>query len=230
MTEKKIERKLSPLFTWRSRICSEDGPKDPNTRFVLLVLSLYMSEKGDSCFPSIERLARESALSKTAVKKHLKIAAEDKWIVRTLREQPQRPGWSYYSYHASFGEGGARGDPPDPQPTQNQAVKTKVGREATQAQRVGRLTTPGGSFDDHQVGRQVARNTSLNTSIRRQGKPAQQCASEKTPSDPSTEQWLEEPENTLNPAEKVARAHYLQQMQQGVTQSDNGDDDATRTA
>ena len=70
---------LAPLFTWRSAIASEQGP-GPTTRHVLLTLSLHMSERGDSCWPSQDTLAMETGLSLRAVKEHLKLAHQQGWI------------------------------------------------------------------------------------------------------------------------------------------------------
>jgi hypothetical protein len=72
--------KIQPLFTWRSAISSAAGPKSSTTRHVLLALSLYMNEKGESCFPSGLTIATDTGLTERAVRKHLKIASESGWI------------------------------------------------------------------------------------------------------------------------------------------------------
>lgn len=54
------DSRLSPLFTWRSLIVDSD--LHPTTRHVALTLSMHMSERGGSCFPSIATLARETGL------------------------------------------------------------------------------------------------------------------------------------------------------------------------
>lgn len=79
-----MTKTIAPLFTWRSAVASKHGPKSPTTRHVLLTLSLYMSEKGDSCFPSIETLTEDTGLSRRAVLSHIKKAREDGWIDRKL--------------------------------------------------------------------------------------------------------------------------------------------------
>ncbi len=224
MTEKKIERKLKPLFTWRAQICSDDGPEDPTTRHVLLTLACHMSELGDSCFPSIALLARETALANRTVKKHLKIAVESGWIFRRVRERHHGQGWRRYEYFATTGRRGASDAPPSDPAHNNQGLKNDAGHHVPHPQNVGQLTTEGGASDDQNVVHQVHLSTSLSTSRGRQGKSAQQCASEKTQSDPSTEQWLQKPESTLNEADKAVRTHYLQQMQRVVTQSDKSDE------
>lgn len=99
MTEEQI---LRPLFDWRSAVASELGPESPVTRHVLLTLSLHMSVKGDSCFPSIRLLAEETALSKTSIVTHLDTANRTGWICK--RERPERSGqgWRRMEYIASI--------------------------------------------------------------------------------------------------------------------------------
>lgn len=57
--------RISPLFTWRSAIAEAD--LQPRAKLVALTLSLYMSELGDSCYPSLATLKRNSGLSKSTV-------------------------------------------------------------------------------------------------------------------------------------------------------------------
>jgi hypothetical protein len=64
--------RLSPLFTWRARICDDDSsPFSSTERLVALVLSLHMSERGDSCFPGIPRLARECNLGRRTIQRSI---------------------------------------------------------------------------------------------------------------------------------------------------------------
>ncbi len=72
--------KLKPLFTWRSAICESDLHR--TTRHIALTLSLHMSEMGDSCFPSIARLARESGCDSRTVQRHLRTLEAEGWIER----------------------------------------------------------------------------------------------------------------------------------------------------
>lgn len=78
MEEKEPRQALSPLFTWRSAICKSDLPAP--SRHVALVLSLHMSELGDSCYPSQARLVRETGLSRRTVQRHLDKLEEEGWI------------------------------------------------------------------------------------------------------------------------------------------------------
>jgi Helix-turn-helix domain len=63
---------FKPLFDWRAAIASEESGLTPPTRLVALVLSLYMSPKGTSCFPSVARLARETGLGESTVRASLR--------------------------------------------------------------------------------------------------------------------------------------------------------------
>ena len=61
-----MSAKVSPLFTWRSALV-EDERLIASTRHVALTLSLYMSERGDSAFPSVESLAKDCARGKSTI-------------------------------------------------------------------------------------------------------------------------------------------------------------------
>lgn len=60
---------LKPLFGWRSAIAGSD--LRASVRHVALTLSLHMNEAGDSAFPSLVTLARETGLHKETVHKAL---------------------------------------------------------------------------------------------------------------------------------------------------------------
>lgn len=96
---------LRPLFTWRSAVASEHGPKSPITRHVLLTLSLHMNEKGESCFPSIDTLTAETGLARRSVLEHLKVAAEDGWLgKRELKTPDKGKGWRRVEYFSVIPE------------------------------------------------------------------------------------------------------------------------------
>ena len=108
---------VRPLFTWRSVVASKHGPGNPTTRHVLLTLGLYMSEKGDSCFPATRTLADCTGLSQRAVVEHLKTAAAAGWIGKKERQMRGGKGWRRMEYFAiipSAAEAGYRGEPPSP--------------------------------------------------------------------------------------------------------------------
>ena len=58
-------RELSALFTWRSAVVESELAS--SRRLVALVLSLHMSERGDSCFPAVRTIAAETGLSTSTV-------------------------------------------------------------------------------------------------------------------------------------------------------------------
>lgn len=71
---------LSPLFTWRSAICDSD--LTPQARLVGLVLSLHMSERGDSCYPSLLTIAREAGCARSTAQKALDELGAKGWIMK----------------------------------------------------------------------------------------------------------------------------------------------------
>lgn len=81
---------LSPLFTWRSAISSENSRLEPTSRLVALSLSLHMNERGGSCFPSIRRLARETALHNETVQIHLDKLEKAGWL-KVARGNAKQP-------------------------------------------------------------------------------------------------------------------------------------------
>ena len=108
---------VRPLFTWRSVVASKHGPGNPTTRHVLLTLSLYMSEKGDSCFPATRTLADCTGLSHRAVIDHLKHAAAEGWIGKKVRPMKEGKGWRRMEYFAIIpakAEADYRGERPAP--------------------------------------------------------------------------------------------------------------------
>lgn len=70
---------MKPFFEWRAAVLASD--LKPTTRFVLLTLGCHMNDLGESCFPSVETLAQESGLGRSAIIKHLGIAKDLGWIV-----------------------------------------------------------------------------------------------------------------------------------------------------
>ncbi len=91
---------LHPLFDWRSAICDSD--LEPISRHVALTLSLHMSVRGDSCFPSMVTLAGESGLDERTVRRHIRALRESGWI--SVRLGGGRGRSNHYS--ASIPKGG----------------------------------------------------------------------------------------------------------------------------
>lgn len=78
------DRLLSPLFTWRSAVASKESRLSPTQRHVALTLSLHMSEKGDSCFPSMARLVDETGLGLSTVRRMMQQLHEAGWLDRQV--------------------------------------------------------------------------------------------------------------------------------------------------
>lgn len=76
-------QRLSSLFTWRSAIAA--SPLPPTSKLVAFGLSLYMSERGDSAYPSNATLSADTSLSERAVREHLGLLVEGGWLTRDDR-------------------------------------------------------------------------------------------------------------------------------------------------
>lgn len=153
---------LRPLFTWRSAVASELGPRSPVTRHVLLTLALHMNEKGESCFPSIDTLTTESNLSRRSVVEHLGVAEKDGWLGKRAIRLSNGQGWRRVEYFAVM-------------PPAIEATFHDKQRSAPDApSKRGALNAPaleGGAFDDKgsapdsiKVVQQVHPSTSYNSS------------------------------------------------------------------
>ena len=84
-----LKRCSRPLFAWREAITDPElGPQGvPNVvarRALVAVavsgLSLHMSMEGESCWPSIDRLAAETGLGKRTVQRAVAALAETGWL------------------------------------------------------------------------------------------------------------------------------------------------------
>lgn len=95
--------KIQPLFTWRSAFQSPGGPESPVTRHVLLSISLYMSEKGEGAFPSMEKLSEDTGLNLRTIKKHVPLAEELGWI-KVVKKAGRGRGWKRNDYKAQIPE------------------------------------------------------------------------------------------------------------------------------
>jgi len=71
------------LFDWRLATAEADLPA--TTKHVALVLSLHMNRAGESCFPGIPLLQRQTSLSRSTVQDHLRALASLQWLERRLR-------------------------------------------------------------------------------------------------------------------------------------------------
>ncbi len=96
-------------WTWRHAILKSSLP--PTTRHVLLTLSCYMDDVGQSCFPSIELLCESTGLSNRAVIDHLRTAEQSGWIrSSSMGFGDQR--WRRKQYKPTWPQGGEAGSPP----------------------------------------------------------------------------------------------------------------------
>ena len=100
---------LSPLFSWRGQIAGSD--LNSTSKLVAFTLSLHMSERGDSCFPSIDTLADETSLHHDTVKTHLAKLAAAGWISKTYDRSVKGRGTRVY-YAAAIPSTGADDPPP----------------------------------------------------------------------------------------------------------------------
>ena len=66
------------FYSWRGAVLK--SKLSPTTKLVLLTLGCHMNDMGESCFPSIDTLCKESSLSRPAVIKHIKVARQAGWI------------------------------------------------------------------------------------------------------------------------------------------------------
>lgn len=71
--------RASNKFSWERAICSSD--LDGTTRHVAMTVGLHFSKAGDSCWPSLETLAREAGLDLSTIKRHLYILREAGWLI-----------------------------------------------------------------------------------------------------------------------------------------------------
>lgn len=89
------------LFDWQRAVASEHGPESPTCRHILLTLSLDASASTLDAFPSIDRLALRTGLSRRAVINQLWNAEAEGWFKRSmLRGGGKR--WRHSVYHLTI--------------------------------------------------------------------------------------------------------------------------------
>jgi len=209
------------LFSWRGAIASKNGPDSSTTRHVLLALSLHMSERGDSCFPSLNTLAQETGLTRRAIIDHIKKAIDDGWLQkeRQVREsggdtsnryRPSVPKEYEHDEHQAFNwdtdemeEGGEQDSPPGESDS-----------------RGGRTTFTPGVNEVHPNA-----NTTNNTTSKREekeGVPARERAGEDSsppkPDHPRSGQgWSENASSEETPSQRASRWGWVpEQFEQEV--------------
>lgn len=100
---------LSPLFSWRAAVCDSDLPA--TVRHVLLTLSLYMSERGDSAFPGNARLAHDTALERKAIMRALATAVDKGWLTIKVKGCSLKGGRRLATEYAASTPTGTSGGP-----------------------------------------------------------------------------------------------------------------------
>lgn len=157
---------LSALFTWRSAIASSSSDLTSTERLVALVLSLYMNEKGASCFPSVPTISAASGLSDRAVQKALRSIEAKEWLAARLTSGGKRgrtntyraafPQWyveRVNEVHPSEPEGvndeTARGERGSPDLVKDYSTKTKDGLHESNARPADVVAADaGGRFEE----------------------------------------------------------------------------------
>jgi len=84
------------MYNWRM-VALKYGNLPPNANFILLYLSTYMNQRGDSCYPSVITIAGETGLTKPTVIKYLNVLREKGWIIS--KSIGKGHGWSHNQYY-----------------------------------------------------------------------------------------------------------------------------------
>lgn len=90
------------IWSWRQLMLESDLPA--TTKHVLMVLSTFINDHGESCFPSQARLSRLTSLTERAIIKHLKFAAESGWIATSKRNKSGQE-WAANEYQITTPQG-----------------------------------------------------------------------------------------------------------------------------
>lgn len=87
------------VWSWREAILKSN--LESTTKLVLLTLSTYMNDHGNSCFPSHQTIADNASLSKRAVINHIQNAVDAGFLKKSKREVAGKI-WDSNEYFASF--------------------------------------------------------------------------------------------------------------------------------
>jgi hypothetical protein len=82
-------------YTWRAAILKSDLP--PTTRHVLLTLSCYINDVGQSAYPSTKTLTADTGLSERSVITHLQLAKERGWL-KVAKHGFGGQKWAHHEY------------------------------------------------------------------------------------------------------------------------------------
>ena len=97
-----------PLFSWREAVLKSQLPAP--AKHVLLTLSCYMNDLGESCFPSVETIARDTSMTKKTVIKHIN-TAQDWGFLQVGVHGFGGQRWRSHEYTVSVPEGGVTATP-----------------------------------------------------------------------------------------------------------------------
>jgi len=155
-----------PFFSWRQAIL--EAELEPNTKYLLLVLSTYMNDHGTGCYPTQKTLAQRSGLSERAIRTHLRKALEAGWItVKPLGLKGQK--WRSNDYRIAFPK--AKRAAPVAAPSGAEAEASVAAPSAENVrhqmphvnQKVRQITTEGAANNDRKVRHQVPPNSPMNS-------------------------------------------------------------------
>lgn len=98
-------------WSWRQQLLKSGLPS--TTRHVLLTLSCHVNDAGEPCYPTVEKLALETGLSKRVVMLHLENGKEQGWI-KIERHGFSGQKWATNQYELSWPETQKGGDAKSP--------------------------------------------------------------------------------------------------------------------
>jgi hypothetical protein len=101
---------------WRRAIQrAPDDVLEPLTRFVLLNLSVYMSD-GGKCFPTTKQQAQDTNMTEKTVCKHLALAVAAGFLKKS-QSRFKGKAWAHHEYEAVIPEGAVPPAVPEPEGT-----------------------------------------------------------------------------------------------------------------
>ena len=173
---------IAPLFTWRTGISLSD--LQPTTRHVLMAVSIYMNEQGESAFPSQALLARDTGYSERTVGTHIRLAVSEGFLI-VVKNIGHGQSWAQSFYepdlpeyvHARVDEQRqerknrrsrkmqALSDRYSGTTTTEKVRKLTTEGEETDGKKVRKLTTEGEETDGTKVRKEVPTNTPINSSV-----------------------------------------------------------------
>lgn len=87
-------------LSWRGAILKSKNLL-PTTRHILLTLSCHMNDAGESCYPTIKTLCKETGLSNRSVITHIQLAHELGWIEKEKHGFSGQK-WANHQYKISW--------------------------------------------------------------------------------------------------------------------------------